>query len=206
MKNAITEFDKTIQKHSSINLEVDYNRIDFYFMTAIPNVEGSDDDDDDMYANAFDDDDDEDDIFNLDFDYTGIDLSEENDDDYDYSDEDSPNLSNTLKQLCDFAGFSNRYDEFNTYIEKFMALEDKESRDDSVRVFRKSFTVAFYELYEEVFIHYAKSGEKNRLVELFLNFGLLDERLLTDAQLEFLCSIPPLTRTEPCKVDRMKDC
>lgn len=205
MKNAITEFDKTIQKHSSINLEVDYNRIDFYFMTAIPNVEGSDDDDDDMYANAFDDDDDEDDIFNLDFDYTGIDLSEENDDDYDYSDEDSPNLSNTLKQLCDFAGFSNRYDEFNTYIEKFMALEDKESRDDSVRVFRKSFTVAFYELYEEVFIHYAKSGEKHRLVELFLNFGLLDERLLTDAQLEFLCSIPPLTRTEPCKVYRMKD-
>ena len=204
MKNAITEFDKTIQKHSSINLEVDYNRIDFYFMTAIPKVEGSDDDDD-MYANAFDDDDDEDDIFNLDFDYTGIDLSEENDEDYDYSDEDSPNLSNTLKQLCDFAGFSNRYDEFNTYIEKFMALEDKESRDDSVRVFRKSFTVAFYELYEEVFIHYAKSGEKNRLVELFLNFGLLDERLLTDAQLEFLCSIPPLTRTEPCKVYRMKD-
>ena len=86
-----------------------------------------------------------------------------------------------------------------------MALEDKESRDDSVRVFRKSFTVAFYELYEEVFIHYAKKGEKHRLVELFLNYGLLDERLLTDAQLEFLGSIPPIVRTEPCKVYRMKD-
>lgn len=207
MKAAITDFDKTIQAHSSINLEVDYNRVDFYFMIANPNSTKADDDDD-MYANAFDDDgdDEDDDIFNLDFDYTGIDLSEEDtDDDYDYSDEDSPNFSNTLKQLCDFAEFSNRYEEFNTYIEKFMALEDKESRDDSVRVFRKSFTVAFYELYEEVFIHYAKKGEKHRLVELFLNYGLLDERLLTDAQLEFLGSIPPIVRTEPCKVYRMKD-
>lgn len=207
MKAAITDFDKTIQAHSSINLEVDYNRVDFYFMIANPDSTKADDDDD-MYANAFDDDgdDEDDDIFNLDFDYTGIDLSEEDtDNDYDYSDEDLPNFSNTLKQLCDFAEFSNRYEEFNTYIEKFMALEDKESRDDSVRVFRKSFTVAFYELYEEVFIHYAKKGEKHRLVELFLNYGLLDERLLTDAQLEFLGSIPPIVRTEPCKVYRMKD-
>ena len=211
MKVALTNFDSAIQSHSGINLEVDYNRVDFYFMTTKSaddnNAEDDEDDeDDDMYANAFDDDEDNDDIFNLDFDYTGIDLEEEcpNYDDG-YSDEDYPNFSNTLKQLCDFGNLSGRYEEFNTYIEKFIALEDKESRDDSVRVFRKSFTMAYYELYEEIFVQYAKSGEKNRLVELFLNYGLLDERLLTDAQLEFLCSIPPLTRTAPCKVYRMKD-
>ena len=205
MKTALTNFDASIMAHSGINLEVDYNRIDFYFMTAKVANSNNDDDDDDMYANAFDDDDD-DDIYNLDFDYTGIDLDEDNTEEIDsYDDEDYPNFSNTLKQLCDFGKLSGRYDEFNTYIEKFMALEDKESRDDSVRVFRKSFTMAYYELYEEVFVQYAKSGVKNRLVELFLNYGFLDERLLTDAQLEFLCSIPPLARTAPCKVYRMKD-
>ena len=207
MKTALSNFDSAILAHSGINLEVDYNRVDFYFMTAKAYVEDSSDDDDDMYANAFDDDDDsDDDIFNLDFDYTGIDIDEETTDEADsYNDEDYPNFSNTLKQLCDFGNLSGRYEEFNTYIEKFMALEDKESRDDSVRVFRKSFTMAYYELYEEVFIQYAKAGVKNRLVELFLNYGFLDERLLTDSQLEFLCSIRPLTRTEPCKVYRMKD-
>ena len=207
MKTALSNFDTAILAHSGINLEVDYNRVDFYFMTA--NASGTDssedDDDDDMYANAFDDDDD-DDIFNLDFDYTGIDIEEDSTNKVDEDDDDDyPNFSNTLKQLCDFGNFSGRYDEFNTYIEKFMALEDKESRDDSVRVFRKSFTMAYYELYEEIFVQYAKAGVKNRLVELFLNYGFLDERLLTDAQLEFLCSIPSLTRTEPCKVYRMKD-
>ena len=202
MKTALTNFDSAIMQRSGINLEVDYNRIDFYFMTAKSST--AEDDDDDIYANAFDDDDD-DDIFNLDFDYTGIDIEETVPIVEEYSDEDYPDFSNTLKQLCDFANLSGRYEEFNTYIEKFIALEDKESRDDSVRVFRKSFTMAYYELYEEVFIQYAKQGKKNRLVELFLNFGFLDERLLTDAQLEFLCNIPPIVRTEPCKVYRMKD-
>ena len=204
MKTSLSNFDSAIMQRSGINLEVDYNRVDFYFMTA-KGSDDSDDDDDDMYANAFDDDDDDDDVFNLDFDYTGIDIEDDDSTEEEYSDEDYPDFSNTLKQLCDFANFSGRYEEFNTYIEKFMALEDKESRDDSVRVFRKSFTMAYYELYEEVFIQYAKLGQKNRLVELFLNYGLLDERLLTDSQLEFLCSIPPIVRTEPCKVYRMKD-
>lgn len=207
MKASIYEFDSTIQQCSGINLEVDYNRVDFYFMTTnLSDNDTDSDDDDDLYALAFDDDDDDsDDMFNLDFDYTGIDISDNDDYGYDYSDEDSPNFSNTLKQLCDFAELSSRYEEFNTYIEKFMALEDKESRDDNARVFRKSFTMAYFELYEEVFIQYAKQGVQNRLVELFLNYGLLDERLLTDSQLEFLCSIRPNVRSEPCKVYRMKD-
>ena len=210
MKVSITNFDTAVMQRSGINLEVDYNRVDFYLMTAKAGdnkANDDDDDDDDMYANAFDDDDDDDDdIFNLDFDYTGIDIEETpSEPEEEYSDEDYADFSNTLKQLCDFANMPGRYEEFNTYIEKFMALEDKESRDDSVRVFRKSFTMAFYELYEEVFIQYAKLGARNQLVELFLNYGFLDERLLTDAQLEFLCSIPPIVRTEPCKVYRMKD-
>ena len=217
MKTALTKFDSAIYAHSGISLDVDYNRVDFYFMTTKSsdndndnytdfNYGDNDDDDDDMYANAFDDDDDDEDFFNLNMDYASENETEDTSYEEDsYDDEDYPNLSNTLKQLCDYGKLSARYDEFNTYIEKFMALDDKESRDDSVRLFRKSFTVAYYELYEEVFIQYAKSGTKNRLVELFLNYGLLDERLLTDAQLEFLCSIPPLAKTAPCKIYRMKD-
>lgn len=205
MKDSILNFDESIQKHAGIALDIDYNRVDFFFM-----ITPDSDDDDDLYGNSFDDDDDlygnsfdDDDLFAL--------------DDSDYADEtepsetepdeyvDTPDFSNTLKQLCDFAEMSERYKEFNGYIEQFMSLSDKDSRDDSSRIFRKSFTAAYYELYEEVFIHYARSGERNCLVELFLNYGLLDERLLTDEQLGFLCSIPPIQKTKPCKVYRMKD-
>lgn len=202
MKSAITNFDMAIQQHTGIALDIDYNRVDFFFMTS---HKQDDNEDDDMYANALDDDDD------FDLEYSPYNDSESNQDDISYAEEDNyyeediPDFSNTLKQLCDFAEMSYRYEEFNGYVEKFMTLADKESREDSVRVFRKMFTSAFYELYEEVFIHYARNGEHNSLVELFLNYGFLDERLLTDAQIEFLCSIPPLNRTEPCKVYRMKD-
>lgn len=207
MKASILNFDDAIQKHTGIALDIDYNRVDFFFMTT-PH-----EDDDDIYGNSFDDDDLYADSFDDDFfalDDSNCDekpASSKSDDTINEDDEynDTPDFSNTLRQLCDYAEMSERYEEFNGYIEKFMALSDKDSRDDKARIFRKSFTAAYYELYEEVFVHYARKGEHNCLVELFINYGLLDERLLTDEQLNFLCSIPALRRTEPCKVYRMKD-
>ncbi|MBQ2745263.1 MAG: hypothetical protein IJF37_06600 [Lachnospiraceae bacterium] len=201
MKITVSNLDSSIQQHTGIALDIDYNRVDLFFNMA------SDTDEDDMYANAMDDELDLDLDFDLDYSPYDNDAAEsteasEEDDDY-YSE--MPDLSNTLKQLCMFAELNNRYDEYNQYIERFIALPDKESRDDNVRMFRKQFTAAYYELYEEVFVHYARSGERNRIVEIFLDFGLLDERLLTDAQLEFICTIPPLNHTKPCKVYRMKD-
>lgn len=210
MRTIITDFDQSIQQHSGIALDIDYNRVDFFFMTS---NRGNDDDasyedafdgdDENIYADAFDD------IDDIDSDYPPYDDdSEVSPDSEDLEDSDEmeiPNFSNTLKQLCDYAQMSARYEEFDGYVKKFMALSDKESRDDSVRVYRKMFTAAYFELYEEVFVQYAKEGKKNRLIELFLNYGFLDERLLTDQQIEFLCSIRPLKRTEPCKVYRMRD-
>ena len=222
MKVSITNFEHAIYNSTGIALNIDYNRVDFFFLTA-KNDDNDDmytnafgDDDDDIYANSFDDDDDDiyansydndDDESGLNFSFTddsdkNVDNGSDNKDDY-Y--DEMPDFSNTLKQLCDYAEMSSRYEEFNEYIEKFIALSDKESREDSVRFFRKMLTSAFFELYEEVFVHYAKSDKRNRLVELFLDYGFLDERLLTDAQIEFICSIKPLNRTKPCKVYRMKD-
>ncbi len=200
MKVTVNNLDTNVQQHTGIALDIDYNRVDLFFNMA------SDATEDDSYADAMD----ELDLdLDLDLDYSPYDDIEEEQpeetNEYEEYYDDMPDFSNTLKQLCMFAELGSRYDEFNEYVERFIALPDKESRDDSVRMFRKLFTAAYFELYEEVFVHYARSGERNRLVEIFLDFGLLDERLLTDAQLEFICSVPPLNRTQPCKVYRMKD-
>lgn len=199
MKVTVNNLDTMVQQHTGIALDIDYNRVDLFFNMA------ADTNEDDIYAGAMDNDLD----LDLDLDYSPYDDMPAHEDDdtneYDSYYDDMPNLSNTLKQLCDFGELSDRYTEFNEYIERFIALPDKESRDDSVRMFRKMFTAAYFELYEEVFIHYARLGERNRIVELFLDFGLLDERLLTDSQLEFICQVPPLNRTSPCKVYRMRE-
>ncbi len=197
MSATVKKIDNSITQNTGISLDIDYNRIDFFF-----NIASATYDNDENISG------DDDLVLDLEVDYSSdeqtVDSIDDSNEYEEYYDE-MPNFSNTLKQLCDYANLSDRYNEFNQYIERFIALHDKESRDDDVRVFRKTFTSAYYELYEEVFIHYARSGERNRIVEIFLDFGLLDERLLTDAQLEFICTIPPLNRTEPCKVFRMRE-
>lgn len=204
MKTSITMYDDKIHKETGISLNIDYNRVDFFFMTTA-------DSDDDGYLDNFDNIDDivtpnnDDDIYADSFDDDDIYASAFDDDESSSGLEYSMDLSATLKRLCEFAEMSDRYDEFNDYIERFIALTDKESREDDVRRFRKVLTVAYYELYEEVFIHYAKSGSSHPLVELFLNYGFIDERLFTDDQLRILCNIPDLVPSAPCKIYRMKD-
>lgn len=197
MKAAVRNTDMSVRDNTGISLDIDYNRVDLFF-----SMTDSNDDDDDIYSNSFDDDDE--------WDYSP------DDDDIDYSFDDDDNsytqesvcisdLSNMLKQLCDYANQSDKYNEINSYVEKFMALTDKDSREDNVRLLRKQISECYFQLYEEVFIHYAKANERNAVIELFLDYGLLDERLLTDSQLEFICAVEPLNKTAPCKVYRMKD-
>ena len=198
MKIAVNNLDSTIQQHTGLALDIDYSRVEFFFNIA------SATDNDELTRDSFGNDDELELDLDLDFD-TLDNISNGDTNEYDEYYDEMPDFSNTLKQLCIFAGLSDRYIEFNQYVERFIALPDKESRDDDVRLLRKTFTVAYFELYEEVFIQYARANTRNRIVELFLDFGLLDERLLTDAQLEFICTIPPLNRISPCKVYRMRD-
>lgn len=203
MRATVSNTDMCVRDNTGISLDIDYNRVDLFF-----SMTDAADGDDDIYGNSFDDDDDE-------WDYSPDDddsdyAMDDNDDDYSYDEDASDNISisdvsNMLKQLCDFAELPDRYSDINSYVEKFMALSDKDSREDNVRLLRKQMIEAYFQLYEEVFLHYAKAGERNRVIELFLDFGLLDERLLTDAQLEFICGIQPLNKTTPCKIYRMRD-
>ncbi len=204
MKTIVQNTDMAVRDNTGISLDIDYNRVDLFFSI----TDAEDTSDNDIYNIALDDDD----SWEYSPDEDEIDYSIDDDDDISSpanvdtaSSNDYADISNILKQLCDFAEMSDAYTDYNGYVEKFIALPDKDSREDNVRLFRKQFTEAYFRLYEEVFIHYAKSGVHHRIVELFLDFGLLDERLLTDEQLSFICAIEPLNKTAPCKVYRMKD-
>ena len=97
--------------------------------------------------------------------------------------------------------------DFEEAMEQFLALSDKFATEDVHRKLRKRIAEGFYKIYETVFL---KAHEDYailpRAVELFLNFGFMDERLLTNTQLLDLHSIEiePVTET-PCPVYTIRE-
>lgn len=123
-------------------------------------------------------------------------------------------LQDSLQQLLEFASWeSEKSEAFTKCIEAYLRVENKDAPDDGLRKLRKQLSVLFYELYEVVFLR-AYEIEKKRAggvstahmegapkaVELFLQFGYVDERLLTEQQLIELCHASLDQSEGPCKV------
>ena len=97
--------------------------------------------------------------------------------------------------------------DFEEAMEQFLALPDKLATEDIHRKLRKRIAEGFYKVYEAVFVKAYEDGAiLPRAVELFLNFGFMDERLLTNTQLLDLHAIvlEPVKET-PCPVYTMKE-
>ncbi len=116
-----------------------------------------------------------------------------------------------LGQIFAYAGVSEeRLTEYTGLLKSFAALEDKTSTEDEVRKLRKRLADGFYRLYETVFCKaYRKEDKELPLpIVLFLNFGLLDERLITRAQLlelETLSITPVSSRKEGLHVFTVRE-
>lgn len=178
MKQIISEIDESIKNTTGIILDIDYNRVNFYFMMAssVP----------------------------IDDETTVI---EEEPIDEPFADDLYFNSFGTLNQLCSFGDVDITLENtLNNCVLEFLSLSDKSSREESARDLRKNFMESYFKLYEAVFIKYAENPQSsNILIKLFLDFGFLDERLLTDSQIEFISHIKPMSQSSPCNIYRMKD-
>lgn len=65
----------------------------------------------------------------------------------------------------------------------FISLKDKGSAEDHARIIRRKLTEIFYVLYKQVFIRAYKDPNPPRIVDMFLQYGYGDERLLTKERL-----------------------
>ncbi len=98
-------------------------------------------------------------------------------------------LKSSFKQILDFAPIDKElYTEMSSLTEKFVVLHDKLSADDDIRMLRKKISEAFYKVYKEVFLRSLTTKTLPLAVKLFLNFGFMDERLLTKDQVIGLCN------------------
>ena len=92
-------------------------------------------------------------------------------------------LENSLEKILKYCNCSqDTIDSFNKRLGQFRALKDKTSTDSEVRELRASITNDFFILYEEAFKRAAKENQCPKLINMFINFGYMDERLLTKEQ------------------------
>lgn len=106
------------------------------------------------------------------------DLADENADaaSYDYALVESE-LSNSLKKILDYSEIdAKEASRYTIIVSQYMNLADRNSSDNDIRKLRKEIAEGFYNIYEKVFFKAIKDPEAGRVIELFLNFGFMDEK------------------------------
>ncbi len=120
---------------------------------------------------------------------------------------DVASLRGSMEQILKFAAFSDTDSEtLRKNVDHLVSAPDRMSVEDDVKKAKKAITPLVFKLYlccyrkiKEGLIHPPKA------VELFMNYGMLDERLLDEEHLRFLCGIEPETNEGPCKVVTMME-
>ena len=117
----------------------------------------------------------------------------------------------SLEQILSFAGVSEEFStEFTGMLKKFAALEDKTSTEDAVRRLRRQLADGFYQVYEIIFRKtYGMDDSDLALpVRLFLEFGFVDETLISRArllELEKLVLEPVNTEDTGCHIFTIRE-
>ncbi len=99
-------------------------------------------------------------------------------------------LKNSLRSILAFGNImEGDAKDVEQDINKFVDLKDRLSSDDTERKIRHRLADSFYKIYKKVFLASLNSTRIPKPVELFLNFGYMDERLLTKEQAIELCKL-----------------
>lgn len=95
-------------------------------------------------------------------------------------------LENSLEAIIAYAGLpEEKNEQLHMLITSFESMQDKRDGEDESMKLRKQLTKLFYEYYEAVLFKYLNNGKEKlpRALDLFLNYGYMDEHLLSEQQL-----------------------
>lgn len=95
----------------------------------------------------------------------------------------------TLKRLVEYADYNREKAQlFEKYLTVYRNLKDKTSTEEDVRKLRKRIADIYYEIYELVFIKAEEENNHERYIDVFLNFGCIDEKMLSNSTIVDLYS------------------
>ena len=117
-------------------------------------------------------------------------------------------LDGSLDQILDYTEIEEETaEQFRELVEEFSGLKDKTITDDASRNLRRNITKLFYEIYHKVFLkEYAAEGQTPHAIRLFLNYGFVSEKLMTEEHLEELLLLDCETGMKtPCEVFTMRE-
>ncbi len=92
-------------------------------------------------------------------------------------------LKNSLDHILSYSDMEDEEkDVFVRLIASYANLKDRTSSEEPALSIRRKITKAFYTIYEQVFFNYIDSNTKDNIIDMFLNFGFMDERLVEESQ------------------------
>lgn len=92
-------------------------------------------------------------------------------------------LENSLEKIMKYCSCpQDKIDSLNKRLSQFRALKDKTSADLEIRELRSSIASDFFVIYDEAFKRTQTDNSCPKLISMFLNFGYMDERLVTKQQ------------------------
>ena len=120
---------------------------------------------------------------------------------------DLESLPNSLDQILKYAPISDEDKEkLKKNIDHLVEVPDRLSVEDDVKKAKKAITPLVFKLYLACY-RKIKEGliAPPKAVQLFMNYGYIDERLLDPEHLEFLCGIEYEENEGPCTVVSMME-
>lgn len=115
-------------------------------------------------------------------------------------------LENSLDRILGYSELEEeKAERLKELVDRFRNMKDKTAADDDSRSLRREIASIYYVLYEKVFFRAVKDKDCPIAVDLFLKYGLFDERLLTKEELVELVNLEQDKRGEPCRVYNMKE-
>lgn len=120
---------------------------------------------------------------------------------------DVESLTGSMDQILKYATLSEKDNlTIKNNVEHLVRVPDRLSVEDDVKKAKKAIIPLFFKLYLSCY-RKIKEGliAPPKSVLLFMHYGFLDERLLDEEHLEFLCSIEPEQNKGLCKVYTMME-
>lgn len=99
-------------------------------------------------------------------------------------------LVDSTEKILTYANIpKERYDLFLNSLKAFRGLKDKLSDDEQAKILRKDLTSVFFEIYEAVLKRAIVENNQDKLIDMFLTYAYMDEKLLSPKNLWMLYEI-----------------
>lgn len=116
-------------------------------------------------------------------------------------------FKDSLKKILSFSAIEEeKCRRFQELLAEWKGVGDRFAQDDNRRRIRKEIALLFYEVYEAVFLKSYHYEKEDFIIDLFLNYGFVDETLFSKEQLLQLYYVNQnWKKAGPCHVYRLKE-